>query len=368
MPQFARGAWHAGTLAGAGVQDGRVLVVDDDESMRRLIARMVTDAGHTAETAADAAQARRALASDGFSLVICDLNMPGESGRELLRWIRGEYSDVAILVATGTDDRAIADAVLASGAYGYLVKPFKRNEVAINVANALRRRRLEIENREHRVLLEQRVAERTAELQQAVWRLEKARLEIARSREEAINRLVLAIDFRSRETGGHVQRIGRAAGLVAARLGLDEAHCEMIRTAPPLHDVGKIGIPDTVLLKPAPLSPRGAPPDRGARRDRLQAAPRGSAATCSISPPRSRGPITSASTGRATRAGCPATRSRSAGRITAVADVFDALTNHRVYRPALSVEDALAIMRPGSGTHFDADVLAAFEASLGELL
>ena len=299
--------------------------------------------------------------------MICDLNMPGESGRELLRWVRGEYRDVAILVATGTDDRAIADAVLASGAYGYLVKPFKRNEVAINVANALRRRRLEIENRDNRMLLEQRVAERTAELQQAVWRLEKARLEIARSREEAINRLVLAIDFRSRETGGHVQRIGRAAGLVAARLGLDEAHCEMIRTASPLHDVGKIGIPDTVLLKPAPLSPEeriqieahaeiGYKLLRGDGSDLLDLAAE----------------IAWTHHERIDGTGYPRGLSGDAipigGRITAVADVFDALTNHRVYRPALSVEDALAIMRPGRGTHFDADVLAAFEASLGELL
>ncbi len=331
----------------------RVLVVDDDEAMRRLIARMVSDAGHAADTAADAAEAREALGVDGYSLVICDLNMPGESGRDLLGWIRSAHRDVAILMATGTDDREVADAVIALGAYGYLVKPFKRNEVAINIANALRRRRLEIENREHRELLEQRVEERTAE--------------IARLREETVNRLVLAIEFRSAETGRHVERIGRISGLVARRLGLDAATAEMIRVAAPLHDVGKIGIPDTVLLKPGPL-------DDEERRQVEQHAEIGHRL------------LAGAGTGllelaaeialthheRYDGTGYPRRLAGEeiplAGRITAVADVFDALTNDRVYRPALSTEDALAIIRQGRGTHFDPAVLDAFEASLDELL
>jgi putative two-component system response regulator len=345
----------------------QVLVVDDDESIRRLIARMVTDAGHSAHTVAGAAEARRALAETGFSLVICDLSMPGESGRELLAWIRVEHPDVAILMATGTDDRQIADAVLALGAYGYLVKPFKRNEVAINVANALRRRRLEIENRGYRELLEQRVAERTAELQQAVLRLEQARAEIARSREETINRLVLAIEFRSLETGQHVERIGHAAGLVAARLGLDTARCEMIRTAAPLHDVGKIGIPDVVLLKPGALTDeeRREVEEHAALGFKLLSGAGSALLELAAE-------IAWTHHERIDGMGYPRRLAGEAipiaGRITAVADVFDALTHDRVYRPALPVEEAVGIMRADSGTHFDPAVLTAFEASLGELL
>ncbi len=186
----------------------RVLVIDDEEPVRRLIARLVREAGHAVETAADAVEARLRFTTGDFALVICDLNMPGESGHELVRWIRDEHADVAVLMATGTNDAGIADAVLAAGAYGYLLKPFRRNELSINVANALRRRRLEIEKREYRDQLEQRVTERTSALRQAVDRLETSRVELTRSREETIQRLSLAIEFRSHETGEHVERIG----------------------------------------------------------------------------------------------------------------------------------------------------------------
>src|SRR3954449_9528827 len=140
---------------GGGLAE-RVLVVDDDPSVRRLIARVVGAGGQPVETAANAAEARRLLASRDFAVVVADLAMPGEPGISLVRWIRGEHPDVAVLIATGTNDADVADAALELGAYGYLTKPFKHNELTINVAGALRRRRLEIENRELRDELERR--------------------------------------------------------------------------------------------------------------------------------------------------------------------------------------------------------------------
>jgi putative two-component system response regulator len=231
----------------------RILVIDDDARMRRVIGRMVSETGHPVETAASAAEARDRLAAGPFSLVICDVQMPGESGSDLARWIRGTQRDVAIVMATGTNDRELADETLAFGAYGFLVKPFKRNEVAINVSNALQRRRLEIENREHLELLEERVDERTAALRDAVQRLEGAQEDLKRSREETISRLSLAIEFRSNETGEHVERIGLGAKRLSRRLGYDEPWCEMMKVSAVLHDVGKIGIPDGILLKPGVL-------------------------------------------------------------------------------------------------------------------
>lgn len=121
----------------------RVLIVDDEQPVREMIARMVTTEGEReCQTAGDAAEARVLLARQGFSIVICDVSMPGESGAELTRWIREHHPDVAVLMATGIDDPALAESVLEIGAYGYLVKPFKRHEVQINVTNALGRRRL----------------------------------------------------------------------------------------------------------------------------------------------------------------------------------------------------------------------------------
>ena len=332
----------------------RVLVVDDEEPVRRMIARMVTSGGEwDCETAADAAEARMLLARRGFSLVICDVNMPGESGTDLTRWIREHHPDVAVLMATGIDDPQLAQSVLELGAYGYLVKPFKRHEVQINVANALGRRRLELENRDHRALLEQRVEERTQELR--------------RSREETIRRLSLAIEFRSRETGEHVERIGNGAAVIARRLRLNPGRCELIRLAAPLHDVGKIGISDEILLKPEPLTPAerkrmenhaeiGYRLLTGSGSDLLE-----TAAT-----------IAWTHHERWDGIGYPRKLAGEAipieGRITAVMDVFDALTHDRVYRPAMTLDRALEIIRDGRKRHFDPGVVDAFLATLDELL
>jgi putative two-component system response regulator len=332
----------------------RVLVVDDEEPVRNMIARMVTGGGEwECETAANAAEARTLLARRGFALVICDVNMPGESGTDLTRWIREHHSDVAVLMATGIDDPALAQSVLEIGAYGYLVKPFKRHEVQINVANALRRRRLEIENRDHRALLEHRVEERTQELR--------------RSREETIRRLSLAIEFRSRETGEHVERIGNGAALVGRKLGLNPGRAELIRVAAPLHDVGKIGIPDEILLKPGPLTEA----ERRRMEDHAEFGYRlltGSGSDL----------LETAATiawthherwdGMGYPRGLAADAIPMEGRVTAVMDVFDALTHDRVYRPAMTLAQALEIIRAGRGSHFDPKVVDAFLSCLDDVL
>jgi putative two-component system response regulator len=332
----------------------RVLVVDDEEPVRKMIARMVTSGGEwECETAADAAEARMLLARRGFSLVICDVNMPGESGTHLTHWIREHHPDVAVLMATGIDDPQLAQSVLELGAYGYLVKPFKRHEVQINVANALGRRRLELENRDHRALLEQRVEARTQELR--------------RSREETIRRLSLAIEFRSRETGEHVERIGNGAALIARRLRLNPGRCELIRLAAPLHDVGKIGISDEILLKPAPLT--------AAERERMENhAEIGYRLLTGSGSDLLETAATIAWTHheRWDGIGYPRRLTGDAipieGRITAVMDVFDALTHDRVYRPAMPMDRALEIIRAGRESHFDPAIVDAFLASLDELL
>ena len=332
----------------------RVLVVDDEEPVRRMIVRMVgAGTGLECHSAADAAEARLLLANFEFSVVICDVNMPGERGTDLARWIHENHPDVAVLVATGLDDPGLAEAALRLGAYGYLVKPFKRNEVQINVVNALHRRRLELENREYRMELERRVEERTEDLR--------------RSREETIGRLSLAIEFRSRETGKHVERIGEGAGRLAKLMGLAPGRCELIRVAAPLHDVGKIGIPDEILLKPGPLTQgeRERMQDhadfgyrllKGSGTDLLEIA----------------STIAWTHHERWDATGYPRGQRGEAipmeGRLVAVIDVFDALTHDRIYRPAMSVSEAVDLMRAGRGTHFDPALLDLFLGSLDDIL
>jgi putative two-component system response regulator len=333
--------------------------------MRRVIRRMVSATGYPVETAASAAEARDWLAAGAFSLVICDVHMPGESGSDLARWIRETQRDVAIVMATGTNDRELADETLAFGAYGFLVKPFKRNEVAINVSNALRRRRLEIENREHLELLEERVDERTSALRDAIQRLEVTQKNLKRSREETISRLSLAIEFRSNETGEHVERIGLGAQRLGRQLGYDKSWCETIKVSAVLHDVGKIGIPDGILLKSGALS------DDERRRMQEHAEIgyqllSGSGIELLDIAAKIARTHHEWIDGTGYPSGLAGDEIPIEGRITAVADVFDALTHDRLYRPALPLDTALEILCDGRGTQFDPDVLDTFMASRHE--
>ena len=189
-----------------------------------------------------------------FALVLSDVNMPGESGIDFTREVLAHYPETAVVMVTGIDDRSYAEIAIELGAYGYVLKPFKPNELIINVNNALRRRTLEIENRDHREMLEQTVLERTAALRETIAQLERSDTELRRLREETIRRLSWAAEFRNQETGEHIVRMSLYCALLARLAGLDAERAELIRIASPMHDVGKIGIPDRILLKPGRLT------------------------------------------------------------------------------------------------------------------
>jgi putative two-component system response regulator len=345
----------------------RILVVDDEQQIRRLLARLLEDRGYRCATAGDAHEARRLLELERFDLVLSDVNMPGESGLDLVRDVRERYPNSAIVMVTGLDDPRYAQEALQSGAYGYMLKPFKPNELLINVANALRRRALELETRDHRESLERTVLERTAALRETIGRLKRSEAELRRVREETIRRLSWAAEFRNLETGQHIVRMSLYADLVARRAGLAPERVEQIRIASPMHDVGKIGIPDAILLKPGPLTVE----EREVMKAHTEIGHRiltGSgvelldlAATMALTHHE-----------RMDGTGYPCGLKGEAvpleGRIVALADVFDALTSDRVYRPAFRPEEALELMRGGRGQQFDADLYDLFADAFDEVL
>lgn len=348
-------------------ESARILVVDDEEPIRRVIARLLSRNGYECETAGGAEEAILLLKERDFALVLTDMDMPETSGLDLIMQIAAMFEDIATVMVTGMDDAKLADAALKIGAYGYIIKPFEPNEILINVKNALRRRGLEIENRNHRLRLEQMVRDRTAELWEAIARLEKAEQNLRQSREETVQRLSIAAEFRDDETAQHIQRMSRYCALLARKAGEDSETSELIRVASLMHDVGKIGIPDQILLKPAPLTPE----ERRIMEQHSEIGYRILAGSQSELLRRA-AEIAWTHHERVDGSGYPlgikGDEIPLQGRIAAIADVFDALTSDRVYKKAFPLGRAIEIMREGRGKHFDAKLLDLFLDSMDEAL
>ncbi|WP_447980381.1 HD domain-containing phosphohydrolase [Candidatus Nitrospira bockiana] len=344
-----------------------ILIVDDEIAIQRMLSRLLEQYGYCCTFASNAKEARERLQDKEFSLVLCDVNMPGESGLDLVRFILAQYPLTAVVMVTGLDNPQLASVALELGAYGYILKPFESNEIVINVANALRRRRLEIENRAHRERLELTVLERTSALRHAIESLERAEKELRLSREETIQRLAIAAEYRDGATAQHIQRMSHYCALLARRHGLDPQHCELIRIASPMHDIGKIGTPDHILLKPGKFTPEefkaiALHPEIGYR------ILSGSGAEL----------LNLAATiawthhekfdGSGYPRGLKGSDIPLEGRIAAIADTFDALTSKRVYKPAYPVEQAIDILHKRRAKDFDPELLDTFLEGMDEVL
>jgi putative two-component system response regulator len=343
---LSTGAGGARSMSG-----GSVLVVDDDRTICDLVARMLKGDGYDVAVAQDAGEAELRLRYEPAELVVTDVTMPGDSGLDLAALIARDHPDCAVLMMSGTDDPELGRVAADAGAYGFMIKPFSRSELLIAVSNAFRRRQLELNHRAREEELEAVVARRTAELR--------------RSREETIRRLAAAAEARDPQTGAHIERMSLSCQAIARRLGFDEERAELLRLASKLHDIGKIAVPDEILLKPGPLSRReriamerhteaGHRILSGTDEDLLELA----AAIAHTHHERI--------DGSGYPRGLKGDEIPLEGRIAAVADVYDALTSDRVYRSARSTEEAIEFVKAGSGTAFDPRVVDAFIAFLDE--
>jgi putative two-component system response regulator len=235
------------TLSPAAPRAARILVVDDEESIRNALRRVLQPAGYEILTAECVADALELMRTTRFDLILCDVRMPGASGTELVPWARAVDEDVAILMLSAVNDASTAARALNDGAFGYIVKPFDIEELQNTIERALHRRRLCMDQRRVEQFVREEVAARTNELDEERDSFRRASVEIAET-------LVRAMEEKDIFLRGHAQRVAELAASIAEELGLDADSVEHVRLAGRLHDVGKIGIRESVLNKPGKLT------------------------------------------------------------------------------------------------------------------
>jgi len=319
-----------------------VLIVDDEATNLRLAESVVSRAwpGVQVRTSQDPLEALRDLAEPFPDLLVVDYSMPGMDGLEFVRRFRerSRDRDIPIVMITAEADRRIRHHALEAGVTDFLNKPVDLIEVRARVANLLALR-------EAHLHLADRARHLDAEIRKAVHTIEERE-------DELVRRLSRAAEYRDPETGWHLQRMSQYSYLLAVRLGLPAELARLIRKAAPMHDIGKVGIPDAILLKPGPLDPSEM--DQMRRHTSYGRA------------------ILHGSTSALIRLGCQIADTHHekwdgtgyphklageaipmVGRIVAVADVFDALTSRRPYKEPWPLEKARAFLVEQSGKHFD---------------
>ena len=350
-------------MPAAAVADGRVLVVDDDETVREVLVDMLAEAGYAARGVGSAREARYALENDDITLLLSDVSMPGETGLDLIRFALCEYPGTATLLISALEDPGIAQVAMDFGAYGYLTKPVRRSAVLIGVMSALRRRDVEARERTARLNLEDNLRLRTSALTEALERLEGAAAQGRVLQGETIHRWAQSAEYRDPGIGRHLKRVGQYCAVLGQKLGL---HAESLQLASVLHDVGKVAIPDSILLKPGPLTADerlAIETHPGVGYEMLHGSSSGLLDLAAVIAKTHHEKFD----GSGYPSGLAGTDIPLEGRIAAVADVFDALTSDRGYRLAWSLETTVAWMERESGQHFDPDVLAVFLGSMDEI-
>jgi len=343
-------------MTAALLHDARIMAVDDEPANLKLLQKVLESGGHAApELVQDPREVLARYAVRRPDLILLDLNMPHLDGYGVLEALAGLGDPLLppVVVLTAQSGREHVLRALQLGARDFLSKPFDRLELLMRVRNLLEAQLA------HRLLHDQR---------DTLEALVRARTrELADTRVEILERLARAAEFRDNETGLHTVRMSHFSALLARRLGWSEARAELLRLASPLHDLGKIGIPDAILLKPGPLDPdewtvMRTHPAIGARilgggdSELLRLAAE----------------IAGAHHEKWDGSGYPGGLAGEAiplcARIVAVADVFDALTTARPYKTAWSVEDAVAHLRAQAGRRFDPALVEAFIDALPEVL
>jgi len=331
----------------------RILIVDDEPYVCDLLVRWLTAEGYNCDSAFNGGMALELMKSHEYHLVISDIIMPGLSGIDLLKIIKKRFQKAAVLMVTALDDRKTGILTLELGAYGYIIKPFERNEILINVASALERREMALLSQQYELNLSEHALRHDLEI---------------RHRNEIVLRMISAAGRRHGETGGHIRRVGRYASALAKAVasGWTLRALEDIGMAAAMHDAGKTGIPHRILHKAGKLTTE----EFEIMKTHTEIGRRilGDSDSPLLRMARD---IAFSHHERWNGTGYPQGLAGEAipesARIAAVVEVYDALINKRLYRAAFPEKEALFKMTEQSGKQFDPRILDAFLGILPEI-
>lgn len=318
-----------------------ILVVDDENAISDMIRRTISIKGYNCYAVSSGEEALEFLKAHSIDVIITDIRMPGISGIDLLTAVKEKY-DTDVIVMTGYTADFTYETVIGKGASDFVYKPFTNQELRIRLQRVLRERSLFKE-------------------------IHSAHNELKNAYQDTINRLVLAAEYKDEDTGEHIVRMSRYCALLAEKVGLSKKDVQNILYASPMHDIGKMGIPDNILLKAGKLTDEefeiikshttiGANILSHAHSDVLKAG-------CQIA-------LTHHEKwdGSGYPNGLKGEEINIMGRIAGLADVFDALTSSRPYKEPYPIEIALQIIKEGRGKHFDPQLVDIFEQHIDDFV
>ena len=327
-----------------------VLIVEDDPPIRQVLSELFSGIGYRSFAAEHGQEGLEVFRARRPPLVVTDLKMPVMDGVELLRGAKALDPDVAVVVLTGFGDVTTAIESLKLGAADYILKPVNFDELRIAAERALERRRLTIENRGYQATLERRVEEQT-------WQLSRALDSTAAAYRQTLEALGSALDTRDVGTQAHSQRVVGYARMLAEAAGIEEPLLTDVERGVLLHDIGKIGIPDSILLKPGPLSPE----EWKIMRTHAEL---GGQLLSRIEFLKGAIPVVLHHHERWDGTGYPMGLKGEeiplGARIFAIVDAFDAMTVDRPYSKAIGPEVAREEIKRCAGTHFDPKLVEVF--------
>lgn len=327
-----------------------VLIVDDEEMIRDLLTAALQQENYTCYQASNVDEAFVILGEQPIDLVISDIMMPGRSGVELLRDLKKVDPDIAVLMITGLSDMNTAMECIHLGADDYITKPFGINRVVLTVKNLVEKRNLAIEKKNYQISLEFKVMEQTE-------RIRKTMTELHHAYDNTLTALVKALDAREKEVGSHSERVMNYSTFLGDKLGITGKDLEVLSKGSLLHDIGKIGISDNILLKPDKL-------DNDEWIEMRKHPQIGYAILSEIKFLRGPAEIILSHHERFDGTGYPKQLKGDqipiGARIFAVVDTLDAMTSDRPYRRAMPFDAVSQEIIKFSGSQFDPDIAKLF--------